>query len=159
MAQDAILQTATKLYGLYGAFFKVVSAELGVEKALDLHAKAHGEQGLAAGKLLKEKIGEESPDLQKLGAILKESNLSIGIDCNLDQATPGKLTFINFRCPMYDGYRIGGLDDETAEALCQRGAAAKLGTMLRHLNPNLEYQLTRYRPAPEEPCIEEIMMK
>ena len=60
---------------------------------------------------------------------------------------------------MYDGYRLGGLDDETAEELCQRGAAAKLGTMLRHLNPNLEYQLTRYRPAPEEPCIEEIMMK
>ena len=58
----------------------------------------------------------------------------------------------------YDGYRTGGLDDETAEALCQRGAAAKLGAMLRYLNPNLEYNLTRYRSEPDGPCIEDISM-
>lgn len=108
--------------------------------------------------MLKEKIGEESPDLEKLGLILKESNLSIGIDCNIDHTTTTLLSFKNFRCPMYDGYRAGGLDDETAEALCQRGATAKLGVMLRYLNPNLVYRLTRYRSELDEPCIEEISM-
>jgi len=158
MAKEEVFEAAKKVYGLYGAFFKAVAQEFGTEKALELHAKAHEEQGVASGKMLKEKIGEESPDLEKLGLILKESNLGIGIDCNLDQTTASLLSFKNFRCPMFDGYRAGGLDDETAEALCQRGAAAKLGTMLRYLNPNLVYKLTRYRSEPDEPCIEEISM-
>jgi len=159
MAKEEVFEATKKVYGLYGAFFKVVAQELGTEKALELHAKAHDEQGMAAGRMLKEKIGEESPDLQKLGSILKDSNLSIGIDCNLDQTTESLLSFKNFRCPMYDGYRTGGLDDDTAEALCQKGATAKLGTMLRHLNPKLEYKLTSYRSKPDEACIEDIFMK
>jgi hypothetical protein len=158
MANEEIFEATKKVYGLYGAFFKVVADELGAEKALEMHAKAHEDQGLIAGKMLKDKFSDESPDLQKLGTILKESNLSIGIDCNLDQSTDSLLSFKNYRCPMYDGYRAGGLDDDTAEALCQEGATAKLGTMLRHLNPRLEYKLTSYRSKPDEACIENISM-
>jgi len=159
MAKEEVFEATKKVYGLYGAFFKVVAQEIGRDKALDLHVKAHEEQGMAAGKFIKEKFGEESPDLEKLGSILKDSNLSIGIDCNLAQTTAALLSFKNFRCPMYDGYRAGGLDDETSEALCQEGATAKLGTMLRHLNPKLEYKLTSYRSKPDEACIEDISMK
>ena len=85
MAQDEVFEATKKVYGLYGEFFKVVADELGTEKALEMHAKAHEKQGIESGQLLKEKIAEESPDLQKLGSILRDSNLSIGIDCNLDQ--------------------------------------------------------------------------
>jgi hypothetical protein len=158
MAKEGIFEATKKVYGLYGAFFKVVADGLGAEKALEMHAKAHDNQGLIAGKMLKDKFGDEIPDLQKLGAVLKESNRSIGIDCNLDQSTDSLLSFKNYRCPVYDGYRAGGLDDDTAEALCQKGATAKLGTMLRYLNPKLEYKLTRYRSEPNDPCIEDISM-
>ena len=158
MAQDEIFEATKKVYGLYGAFFKVVADELGMEKALEMHTKAHEDQGLIAGKMLKGKFVNEIPDLQKLGEVLKESNLSIGIDCDLDQTTNTLLSFKNYRCPMFDGYRAGGLDNKTAESLCQEGATAKLGTMLRHLNPKLEYKLTKYRSEPDDPCIEEISM-
>ncbi|MFH1699658.1 MAG: hypothetical protein ABIE07_03640 [Candidatus Zixiibacteriota bacterium] len=87
MAQDEVFKVATKLYGLYGVFFKVVAQEVGMEKALALHAKAHEDQGVASGKMLKETIGNEKIDIQRLGSILREgSNLSIGIDSNLDQS-------------------------------------------------------------------------
>ena len=97
MATEEVFEAAKKVYGLYGAFFKVVAQELGTEKALDLHAEAHEEQGIASGKLLKEKIGKESPDLKKLGSILRDSNLGIGIDCKLDIASPSLVSFKNFR--------------------------------------------------------------
>ena len=126
---------------------------------MEMHAKAHEDQGLIDGEMSKDKFGDKIPDLQKLGAVLKESNLSIGIDCNLDQTTGTLLSFKNYRCPMYDGYRAGGLDNETAKALCQEGAAAKLGTMLRYLNPKLEYKLTKYRTEPNDLCIEDISIK
>jgi hypothetical protein len=60
--------------------------------------------------------------------------------------------------PMYDGYRMGGLDDETAEALCQKGAVAKLGTKLKHLNPNIKYRIKYYRSKQDETCEEEFSL-
>jgi len=159
MIENAIFEASKKVYGLYGAFFKVVAQEIGIEKALELHANAHREQGLAAGKTLKNRFGEDSFDLEKLGSILKESNISFGIECVLDQSSDCFLFYKNFRCPLYDGYRAGGLDNQTAEALCQKGASAKLGNMLSYMNPNLVYNLKHYRSEPHEPCIEKIYMR
>lgn len=157
MTEEQIFQATRKVYGLYGNFFKIVAEEVGMERALELHAQAHAEQGVAAGKLLKQKLGDAAFDIQKLGAVLRDSNLSIGIDSQLARSTASSALFSNTRCPMYDGYRQGGLDDETAEALCQVGAAAKLGRLLGELDPGIVYRLNHYRETPEEPCEEEIL--
>jgi len=156
MTNEQVFQAATKIYGLYGAFFKAVAKEVGLEKALALHTQAHDEQGIASGKILKEKMGQGRFDIQKLGSVLRESNLSIGIDSELAHSSSSSALFRNSRCPMYDGYRIGGLDDQTAEALCQKGATAKLGTMLKYLDPSITYRLKHYRLKPDEVCEEEI---
>jgi hypothetical protein len=156
MTDEQVFMATRKVYALYGAFFKAVSQEVGLDRALALHAQAHEEQGVASGKLLKEKLGDRELDLRELGSILQQSNLSIGIDSQLSHADASSVVFSNARCPMYDGYRMGGLDDETAEALCQRGAPAKLGAMLQLLDPGISYRLTRYRSNPEEPCEEEV---
>jgi hypothetical protein len=155
MSREEIYEATKRVYALYGAFFGAVAREVGAERALALHAQAHEEQGLASGKLLKQKLGER-PDIGALGAVLRASNLSIGIDCELAAADASSALFSNSQCPMYDGYRMGGLDDETAEALCQSGAAAKLGTMLTQLDPSIAYHLRHYRAQPDEPCEEEI---
>ena len=126
MSREEIYEAAKRVYALYGAFFGAVAREVGMERALALHAQAHEEQGLASGKLLKQKLGER-PDFGALGAVLRASNLSIGIDCELTAADSSSALFSNSQCPMYDGYRMGGLDDETAEALCQEGRLPSWG--------------------------------
>ncbi len=156
MTDEQVFTATRKIYALYAAFFKAVAQEIGMEKALALHASAHEEQGIASGKLIRDKIGSEPFDLEKLGSILQQSNLSIGINCQMAQATASCALFKNAQCPMYDGYRMGGLDDETAEELCQRGAPAKLGTMLRQIDPRIKYHLKYYRRKPDEACEEEI---
>lgn len=155
---EEVFQASKKVYGLYGAFFKTVAQEIGIEKALDLHVQANEELGIASGKMLREQLAEEGYDIQKLASVLRESNLSIGIDSELVQASSTSALFKNTRCPMYDGYRMGGLNDETAEALCQKGAPAKLGSMLKQLDPNIRYRLKLYRLKPDEPCEEEITL-
>jgi hypothetical protein len=60
---------------------------------------------------------------------------------------------------MYDGYRMGGLGGEGAEALCQVGAPAELGSTLKELNLNVPYRLTHYRQEPTERCKEEIRLE
>ena len=80
MLREEVYQATKKIFGLYGAFFDLVGQQVGVEKALDLHIKAHERLGITAGKLFRDKLGKERPDLQELGNILRESNLSIGIE-------------------------------------------------------------------------------
>ncbi len=60
-------------------FFAAVAEELGTERALALHAEAHEAQGLKSGELLKRTVGE-TPGIERLGALLQASNLSIGIN-------------------------------------------------------------------------------
>ena len=156
MAEQQVYMASRKVFALYAAFFKAVAQELGKEKALALHERAHEEQGIASAKMIRDMIGDAPCDIERLGSILQQSNLSIGINCELAQATSSSALFRNTQCPMYDGYRMGGLDDETAEALCQRGAPAKLGTMLKHIDPRIVYNLKYYRAKPDEACDEAI---
>ena len=159
MLREEVYQATKKIFGLYGAFFDLVAQQIGIEKALDLHIKAHERLGITAGKLLKDKLGKERPDLQELGNILRESNLGIGIESEVADMNPTSIVFSNLKCPLYDGYRLGGLDDKTAETLCQRGAPAKLGSTLMYLNPDIKYHLQYYRTKPDEPCKEVIQWK
>jgi hypothetical protein len=107
--------------------------------------------------MIKEQMVDAEFDLKTLAIVLRNANMSIGIDCEMVQA-PGSLSLRNSRCPMYDGYRMGGLDDDMAEALCQVGAPAKLGSTLRQLNQDAVYQLKYYRDKPDERCEEEIKL-
>lgn len=156
MLREEVYQATKKVFGLYGALFDLVAREVGMEKALALHVEAHERLGITAGKLIQEKLGKERLDLQRLGNILQESNLSIGIESELAGVTPTSIVFRNLRCPLYDGYRMGGLDDRTAETICQRGAPAKLGSTLKYLNPDIKYSLRYYRMKSDEPCEEVI---
>ena len=148
---------ATKVYALYGALFKEIVKEIGEGKALTLHKKAHEQIGLKTGKQIREQMGDIEYDLETLTTVLQKGNQGIGIDCQMVKG-PDSLLLRNLRCPMYDGYRMGGLDDGMAETLCQVGAPAKLWTTLKELNPRVVYKLIHYRDSPEERCEEEIIL-
>jgi hypothetical protein len=159
MAREEIYQATRKVFALYGAFYNLVVEQIGKEKALYLHAKAHEQLGITAGKILRDKAGKETAGLQSLGNILREGNLSIGIESEVAERNATSIIFHNLQCSVYDGYRLGGLDDKTAEALCRWGAPAKLGSTLAYLNPDTKYTLQYYRRKPNEPCEEVIQLK
>ena len=148
---------AAKVYALYGALFNEIVKEIGEGKALALHKNAHEYIGLKTGKQLREQMGNIPYDLEMLTKILQKGNQSIGIDCQMVKGSDS-LLLRNLRCPMYDGYRNGGLDDRLAETLCQVGAPAKLLTTLKMLNPDVVYKLNHYRDKPDERCEEEIKL-
>jgi hypothetical protein len=157
MGGEVEFNTATKVYALYGALFNEIAKELGDVKALALHKNAHEYIGLKTGKQIREQMGDIDFDIETLTKILQKGNQSIGIDCQMVKSTDS-LLLRNLRCPMYDGYRNGGLDDRMAEMLCQVGAPAKLWTTLKQLNPNVMYSLNHYRDVPDERCEEEVKL-
>jgi hypothetical protein len=146
------------VFALYGALFKEIVREFGESKALTLHKNAHEQIGVKTGTQIREQMGDIEYDLETLTKVLQKGNQGIGIDCQMVKG-PDSLLLRNLRCPMYDGYRIGGLDDGMAETLCQVGAPAKLWTTLKQLNPDVEYKLNHYRVKPDERCEEEIKLQ
>ncbi len=156
MNDERVFLAAQKSYALYAAFFRAVAQELGTERALALHASVQAEQGIASARVLKDRMIDTPFNLQKLRFILQESDVKIGIDWQLAQMNGSSALLTNGHCSLYDGYRSGGLDEATAQELCQTGAAAKLGALLKEFDPRICYCLKFYRGTPDEACIEEI---
>jgi hypothetical protein len=156
MVEDSY-EAAVKVYALYGVLFNEIVKELGEGRALNLHKNVHEYIGLKTGKQIREQMGDIDYDLKTLTWVLQKGNQSIGIDCQMVKSTD-TILLRNLRCPMYDGYRMGGLDDRLAEMLCQVGAPAKLWTTLKQLNPNVVYSLNHYRDVPDERCEEEVKL-
>lgn len=155
MSSEDVYKVARNIFGRYGAFFKAVAQEIGMDKALELHAEAHKELGITTADSIKETMGEAEYDLKTLGPLLRDGNVSHGLITEMVE-TPNSILLKNSRCPVYDGYRMVGIDNRTAEALCQKGAIAKIGTTINLLNPKLSYELSHYRLKPDESCVEEI---
>ena len=155
MSSEDIYKVARNIFGRYGAFFKIVVNEIGMEKALALHAEAHKELGVNTADAIRESMKGVEFNLESLGPLLRDGNVSHGLVSEMVETT-SSILLKNSRCPVYDGYRMVGLDNETAEALCQYGAIAKIGTTVNLLNPSLSYELTHYRSKPDESCVEEI---
>jgi len=156
LAGESEYGAAMKVYALYGAFYKEVAKELGEKRTLELHRRANENMGIKTGITLSQQSATTF-DLESLAKTLQMSNQSMGIECELIKGEDS-LTLRNLRCPMYDGYRSGGLDDKQAESLCRVGAPAKLGTTLRLLNVDAVYSLRHYRVRPDERCVEEVSL-
>ena len=154
---EVACEAAVKVYALYGALFNEIVKELGEGKALTLHKNAHEYIGLKTGKQIREQMGDIDYNLETLSKVLQKGNQSIGIDCQMVKSAD-TILLRNLRCPMYDGYRLGGLGDRLAEMLCKVGAPAKLWTTLKQLNPDVVYSLNHYRDVPDERCEEEVKL-
>jgi hypothetical protein len=50
-----------------------------------------------------------------------------------------------------------GLDNNTIETMCRNGAARLMDTMTKELNPNLSYQLRKFRSDEDDFCEEAII--
>jgi hypothetical protein len=59
MSREEVFQATKKVFGLYGAFFGAVAQEMGIEKALTLHMRAHEALGVKAGKGFVEAVGRQ----------------------------------------------------------------------------------------------------
>ena len=111
MSNEKIFNVGRNIFGRYGAFFKIVAREIGMDKALELHAEAHRELGIASAETIRENMKGVDFNLDTLGPLLRDGNISHGLATEMVEKA-GSILLKNSRCPVYDGYRMAGLDDE-----------------------------------------------
>jgi hypothetical protein len=157
MESEELYFATRKVFATYAAFFTEVANAIGLEKALTLHERVHERLGIGLAQLLSGPCHAQCK-LETLQELLVQSNRSLGMSSEVLECSPSLAVIKNDRCPMFDGYWMGGMDEQTSRLLCERGCMVKLSAALRTLNPHIEFRLKCYRARPEDACLEEIAL-
>jgi len=145
---------------MYGLFFKTVAQEIGMERALAIHAKLGEPFGIQIGEAFKQKFGNKKPDTESLKAIFQPIYTSFGAYTRITyeyKVTPKTLSIVIAKCPLYEGFKAAGLDHETIGKMCKAMIKVEL-SQVRSLYPKIEGS-AQFKDSLGGPCIEKWTIK
>ncbi len=142
---------AKNMASMYGAFFKTVAQEIGMDRAIALQRKVGETFGPEMAEMLKE------PDLNKLASQINEMNTRSGTIAEIN-VEPTKIVTKVLKCPFYEGLKAAGIGHEEIRACCQYMSEGTYDS-LRNILPNITGSILRFRSSADELCIEEIQVK
>jgi hypothetical protein len=152
MSMEDTFNGAMNAHTGYFAYFNAVAQEIGIKRAIVLLAKVNEELGTTQGKMMKEQSDIEEFDAQTALSLMKTLPENIGVSAEVIEASPQKVVFRSGRCPAYQAAQMMGLSAETIEATCRNGGEKLLEILAKQLNPNLSYQLTKFRSSADDFC-------
>jgi len=156
MAREEVFNAAKSAFSMYGGLFNGIAQEIGMEKALELHAKQGESFGAMIGEMLRQQLGNKGPDTKTFSSILRLLYVGFGFDAEFDVG-PTSISIKVTRCPFYEGARMARLDHETIGNMCKAMANAEY-TKLKEYYPKTEGKV-KYRESPEGYCLEQFTLK
>jgi len=159
LTKEDAFNAAKNAFSMYGAFFKNVVQEIGLERALNLETKTDEMMGVQMGQMTKEQMGIKELDVKTAAAVARSVVSGFGIPKVDAEEKPTSVLIKVHGCPVYEGYRAVGMDYETIEATCRKGALRQLDTFFKQLDPKASYQLMKFRSSPDGCCEEKITLR
>jgi hypothetical protein len=158
MAVEDIFTGAKNGYLMLHAYTNTVAQAIGMEQALALATKMSETMGAEEGKMYKEQAGIEEFDTKAAYQGLNTMDEGVGILTEVIEESPKKIIFKVGRCPIYEAAQALGMDTKAIEANCRASSIRFMEAMAKQLNPNLSYQLTKFRSAADDYCEEAIVL-
>ncbi len=155
-ATDTLTGAKSGLTFLF-AYQNTVAQEIGRERAMALNSKMTKAMGTAQGKELTEQLDvEEIPP--KLAASFSGAFLeqALGINSRVTKGNAQEAVIEIGRCPIYEAAEALGMEHAAIEALCRAGSIPYMDAIVKQFNPDLAYELRRFRPSAEGACLETI---
>ena len=160
MAMQDTFNGAKSAFTLMMSYFNAVAHEIGLERAAALDTEVCEAMGAAQGKMMKEQAGMQEVDIKTAATMaLTSIKEGFGIDSEVIKESPQRIVTRCGGCPVYEAGQMAGLDTETIEALCRTSSIGFMDQMVKQLNPNLSYQLRKFRSASDDFCEEEILVE
>ena len=157
IAREATFNAAKAAYSAYGGLLKDVAQEMGMEKAVALHARRVQAFYVALAGMIRDRLGGNEFDLNTFSSALKDvNNTFFGCIFEIEE-NPGSLTCNYLQCPIYDGFRSAGLDHQAIELICTGGESSGLAEFKKAL-PQVSGSL-RFRAAPDQSCVQEFVLE
>jgi hypothetical protein len=158
MAIEDTFNGAKNAFVFHQAFVNTVAQEIGSERASALETKMCETLGALQGRMAKEQAGIEEFDAKAAHLVCDQLVGGLGLIAEVTEESPQEVVFKVGRCPDFEAAQMVGQDVQASEAACRAGAIRFMDTVVKQLNPNLRYELRKYRSAPEEPCVEAIVL-
>ena len=153
MASEEAFNAARDLMAMSLIYLRAVGEEIGMERALDIAAKAAERTGVQWAQRVKE-AGLRGDDARAAGWAMTKVIGSWGAVTKPLEVSPQKIVAENGRCPVYDACVIAGIDPKSYCRVSTRAPDA----MFKQINPNLSQQCLKYRSSADDTCIEAIVM-
>ena len=126
-----------------GNIFKII----GDEKRLEV-AKAQGEGNGAAFVGGLKQMGGFTPE--NMAKLIDHAYLPMGLVNIENKVTPTSLVMTNGKCPVYEGFKMAGLDDEAIGKQCETREDA-IHAKISEAFPEVTVNFTRNKP--DGPCV------
>jgi hypothetical protein len=159
MAVEDKFDGARNAFTVFFAFLNAVAQKIGMEQAAALSAKVDETMGEAQGKMIKEQAGIDQLDATAAAQLARKSiEEGFGITSEVIDESPQRVVSKIGRCPVYEAAQMAGLDVKNIEALCHAGPLKYMNAMVKQLNPDLSYQLRKFRSKADDCCEEAVVL-
>jgi len=74
------------------------------------------------------------------------------------EESPQRVVVKAGKCSLYAAAQTMGMDAKTIEGMCHASPLRFMDTVAKQLNPNLSWQLRKFRSAPDDSCVEELVL-
>jgi hypothetical protein len=152
MSKKDTFNATKQAMNLYAGLFKDVAQEVGVEKALELHAKQGTATGAGVVEILKAELGRKKLNLAALESMTKKVAGSFGTTPKFEKKK-GVLKATHGRCPVYEACLSAGIAPQVIERMCQQFSALEYDEIKKAF-PQFS-GCVKVRSMADEPCIEE----
>lgn len=160
------METEATLHGVKNglmflyAYQNKVAQEIGQKRALELEAVSSSEMGVAQGMMLKEQIGHNNLDaISAAKIIINLIEQEFGITSVVKEESPEKVVYSCGRCPVYESNQMLGTDNNYIETICRGASINFMNALVKQLNPDLKYDLIRFRSGADDSCDEVIYLE
>jgi hypothetical protein len=141
------------------AYQNTVAQAIGMERAMALNTAMVQSFGAAQGKELRKRLDIEEIPPKMAGSLAGEFlEQSLGIRTQAAEGHAERAVIDVGRCPIYEAAEALGMEHEAIEALCRAGSIPYMDALIKQLNPDLDYDLSRFRPSADASCFEMIVV-
>ncbi len=155
-SSDQLFKSARANFIALAEFVYKVSQELGMKKAISLLKETFESMAIYQGLRLKNQLQLDYFDAEDAYVLMKVIPEALGIDCEVIETGPIKVVVKMTKNPLHDAAKIAGLDPEKFH---RNSAIAYMENVIQQLNPELHYELVKYKFTDDDYLDEQIILK
>jgi hypothetical protein len=156
MAKDGAFNATKAAFAMYGGLLRDVAQEIGIEKAIALHARRGEAFGAELAEMTKKALGKKKLNMKTFVSFETQAGEVFGMNGQIREEKKNSCKVIWARCAIYEGLSSAGLDHQTIESLCSKMSGVEYAELTKAF-PQFS-GCVKFRSAPDQPCVEEFAL-